>query len=109
MSLVREVAPGVQLGLRHRPDHTLEPGFYVRAVDGKPIPPGGELVFLGAEGRDGRRKIRGGFANASGSRRSAGSSGEGPRAAGDGPAQVATPAYRDGYDRIFGKQKVGQA
>ena len=27
-----------------------------------------------------------------------------------GPAQVATPAYRAGYDRIFGKkQKVGIA
>jgi hypothetical protein len=26
-----------------------------------------------------------------------------------GPPQVATPAYRDGYDRIFGKQKVGLA
>ncbi len=27
-----------------------------------------------------------------------------------GPAQVATPSYRDGYDRIFGKkQKVGLA
>jgi hypothetical protein len=28
----------------------------------------------------------------------------------DGPAQVATPAYREGYDRIFGtKPAVGQA
>lgn len=26
-----------------------------------------------------------------------------------GPPQVATPAYRAGYDRIFGKQKVGLA
>jgi hypothetical protein len=26
-----------------------------------------------------------------------------------GPPQVATPAYRKGYDRIFGKQKVGLA
>lgn len=27
-----------------------------------------------------------------------------------GPAQVATPAYRTGYDRIFGgRQKVGEA
>lgn len=32
-----------------------------------------------------------------------------PLAAGEGPAQVATPAYRDGYDRVFGKQKVGLA
>jgi hypothetical protein len=27
----------------------------------------------------------------------------------DGPAQVATPAYRAGYDRIFGKKEVGLA
>ncbi len=27
----------------------------------------------------------------------------------NGPPQVATPAYRAGYDRIFGKQKVGEA
>ena len=27
-----------------------------------------------------------------------------PKAGGDGPAQVATPAYREGYDRIFGKK-----
>ncbi len=26
-----------------------------------------------------------------------------------GPPQVATPAYRAGYERIFGKQKVGLA
>jgi hypothetical protein len=26
-----------------------------------------------------------------------------------GPPQVATPAYKKGYDRIFGKQKVGLA
>ncbi len=26
------------------------------------------------------------------------------RATSDGPAQVATPAYREGYDRIFGKK-----
>ena len=26
-----------------------------------------------------------------------------------GPAQVATPAYRAGYDRIFGKREVGVA
>lgn len=24
-----------------------------------------------------------------------------------GPSQVATPAYREGYDRIFGKKEVG--
>jgi hypothetical protein len=26
-----------------------------------------------------------------------------------GPPQVATPEYREGYDRIFGKQKIGLA
>lgn len=32
-----------------------------------------------------------------------------PRAELSGPPQVATEAYREGYDRIFGKQKVGLA
>jgi hypothetical protein len=32
-----------------------------------------------------------------------------PEPALSGPPQVATPAYKKGYDRIFGKQKVGLA
>ena len=31
------------------------------------------------------------------------------RASGTGPAKVSTPAYRQGWDRIFGNPTVGQA
>ncbi len=38
------------------------------------------------------------------------SSTEAPKAAGGGPAQVATPAYRTNYDTIFGRRvEAGQA
>jgi hypothetical protein len=37
-------------------------------------------------------------------------SGPAQKAGGDGPAQVATKEYREGYDRIFGKRgEVGLA
>ena len=31
------------------------------------------------------------------------------RSTSDGPAQVATPKYREGYDRIWGKRKTVEA
>lgn len=60
------------------------------APDGTPIPEGGELVHVGANDSEGWRNVEVLYRN--------------------GPAQVATPAYREGYDRIFGKkQKAGLA
>jgi hypothetical protein len=60
--------------------------------DGQPIPEGAELIQVGAEDGEGWRDVTTVYK----SERS-------------GPAQVATPAYREGYDRIFGKQKMGLA
>ncbi len=60
------------------------------ASDGKPIPPGGEVMHIDPSCDDGWHNVTFHHRN--------------------GPAQVATPAYRDGYDRIFGKkQTVGEA
>jgi hypothetical protein len=63
----------------------------VRVKDGQPISPGAHLIDIKKPGADGWSEIETLFG-------------------GDGPAQVATPAYREGYDRIFSKkQKVGLA
>lgn len=87
-----EVAPGVRAAIRRRGDET-EPVYFTEHADGAPINPGEEYVRFGKPARDGWRPVTSVY-----------------KAAGDGPAQVATPSYREGYDRIFGKkQQVGQA
>jgi len=60
------------------------------AKEGESVAPGQSLVQLGASDNEGWH--------------------EGTVLFHNGPAQVATPAYRDGYDRIFGKKtEVGMA
>lgn len=85
-----EVRPGVYRGFREK-DGAVVPSLFTEAKDGVPMPPGAELLV--PEGRacpHGWRKVRTVYRS--------------------GPAQVATPAYRAGYDRIFGgKRAVGQA
>lgn len=71
-------------------DGKLQAGTFRPAREGEPIPEGHELVYLGDQREDGWYNVAASFRNS-------------------GPAQVATRAYRDGYDRIFGKQKVGLA
>jgi hypothetical protein len=51
---------------------------------GEPLPEGAEALSMGFECRDGWHDVETVYRN--------------------GPAQVATPKYRDGYDRIFGKK-----
>jgi hypothetical protein len=87
-----EIAPGVYSALRRSPDGEIRQITCSPTQDGAPVRPGAELANVSAESRDGWRKLTSLY-----------------KAAGDGPAQVATPAYREGYDRIFGKQKVGLA
>jgi len=72
-----------------RQDGKLSVGTFVEVKEGQPIPEGYELIRVGAEGEDGWRDVTSIY----GGERS-------------GPAQVATPAYREGYDRIFGKKPV---
>lgn len=89
-----ETSPGRRTALRMRtedPD-TLEKGIFIEAKDGQPIPEGAEFIDVAEQDSDGWRDLDVIYSNKS------------------GPAQVASPAYRAGHDRIFGKaQKVGIA
>ena len=105
MSNPRTVEDQIQLGPEIEPGHgaairrcretgkIVGYGTFTAAKDGQPIPERGELIQVGAEDDEGWRDVTTIYK----SERS-------------GPAQVATPEYREGYDRIFGsKQKVGLA
>ena len=68
-------------------------GTFSEVKEGQPIREGAELIRIGPEDDDGWRDVTSIYEHER-----------------SGPAQVATPAYRDGYDRIFGgKQKMGLA
>jgi len=93
ISIGPEVAPGVRIALRKQDDEVKE--VLVReAKEGQPMQPGLELAHVGdasCECGDGHwRELTSIYKS-------------------EGPAQVATPAYREGYDRIWGKQKVAGA
>lgn len=89
-----ELEPGVRIARRRRDGETRDV-LVTAAGDGVPIQPGSELATFEQQGQcdeDGTRwhTITSSYRH--------------------GPAQVATPKYREGYDRIFGKkQPVGQA
>lgn len=84
-----EIAPGTRVAVRR--DEEGERTVVVRSLkDGEPLTPGAEVATASRECRNGWRDLTVHYRN--------------------GPAQVATPEYRQGYDRIFGKkQKVGLA
>lgn len=73
-----------------RNDEEVSYGTFREAKEGQSIPQGAEFIHAGEADADGWRDVTSIYKN--------------------GPAQVATPQYREGYDRIFGKkQKVGVA
>lgn len=82
-----ELAPGTHIGVMRRNGETNLVQL-TKAEDGQPLHPDQELVSLGDPACD------------CGHVRSFTSLHH------EGPAQVATPAYREGYDRIFGKKPV---
>jgi hypothetical protein len=84
-----EVSPGVRAALRRSPDGEVREVAVKIAEEGVPVSPSGELAYIDEGSNDGWHKLISLYKS--------------------GPAQVSTPAYRDGYDRIFGKQKVGVA
>ena len=86
-----EIAPGVRHVVRRRGDGDLQLGHFHEVKEGQPIPPGAEVVLVGKPGDDGWRDVESIYGGRS------------------GPPQVATPEYREGYDRIFGNRKVGLA
>jgi hypothetical protein len=86
-----ELSPGVHLGLRRTPDGTVTRVTCSPSEDGVPLAPGAEVVDVETAAEDGWHKLTSLYKMT-------------------GPAQVATTAYREGHDRIFGKkQKVGLA
>jgi len=80
---------GRTTALRHHADHTLQPCSLLPLQDGKPIPPGAELVQL-------QQRPNGAYAVTS-IYKSA------------GPAKVTTDEYRAGWDRVFAPRPRGEA
>jgi hypothetical protein len=64
-------------------------GTFKEVKEGQPLREGAELIRVGDENEDGWRDVTSIYKS--------------------GPPQVATPRYRENYDKIFGKQKVGMA
>jgi hypothetical protein len=102
MKVGPDLGDGFRPYIRHKSDCSMETGWVKPHPDGKPIGDADGLIQL--EGREG-----GDVFNVK-------TLYERPRHAGDvagdknGPAMVSSPAYRDGWDRIFGnKATVGQA
>ena len=82
-----ELRPGVHAAIRHTEDHQTSLGLAFRCENGKPLPANAEPL----EHIEGNRYRTSPLEHV-------------------GPSRAATPAYRDGWDRIFGgKQPVGQA
>jgi hypothetical protein len=73
--------------VRYRNGTVRDVGFIMPAREGVPVPAGAELVNL-------RRREDGAYDCTTLVK---------------GPPQVSTPAYREGWDSIFGKREVAQA
>jgi len=85
-----EIEPGVQAAIRRNERGEEQQVRVTFPEDGEAVPPGGELMFVDAECNNGWHAANTVYKS--------------------GPAQVATPEYREGYDRIFGKKtEVGVA
>jgi len=99
-----EVSPGRRIAVRRRGDEVTV-GTFGGMKEGRPIPEGAELVRVDPTCHDGWHDATVLYSHSALEPEPE----EVEETHGSGPAQVATPAYREGYDRIFGKQKVGLA
>lgn len=86
-----EIGPNTRL-VERRKGERIAQGTLTPVIDGRPIPEGAELVRL-TPGEDEWHNVETLYRHEARS-----------EPALSGPPQVATPAYRDGYDRIFGKK-----
>jgi hypothetical protein len=109
-----EISPGVHSAERECGDK-IEHGRLAKMQDGRPLPDKAELVRIGEPDADGWRDVHSLYKHehAPPEDTSVETTSEEPAAARAsstrGPAQVATRAYCDGYERIFGARKVGLA
>lgn len=86
-----EIAPGVRSALRRSPDGSIREVTCSPLKDGATLQPSSEIANVSKTSEGGWHKLTDVYKLS-------------------GPPQVATPRYREGYDRIFGKkQKVGLA
>lgn len=92
-------------------DGVAQPGRLGTIRDGQPIPEKAELLLIGAADSDGWRDSTTLYTHTSTptSNDETHDADQPTTKPLNGPAQVATPAYREGYDRIFGKKEVGLA
>jgi hypothetical protein len=81
-----EIAPGVHSALRRTPDGKIREVACSPLRDGVPLSPNSEIANVSKETEDGWHTLT-----------------DVCKLAGDGPAQVATPAYREGWSRIYAK------
>lgn len=102
MKVGPDLGNGVRPYIRHKADCSMETGWVKPHADGEPVGYADGLVQLEGRKGDDVFNVRTLY--------------ERPRQPGDvagdknGPAMVSSPAYRDGWDRIFGsKAAVGQA
>jgi len=84
----REIAPGKRVAVLER-DGTERFVVASQPGDGTPLVEGSEVIDAGAPDADGWQPVSVLYRH--------------------GPAQVATRSYCEGYERIFGKGKVGSA
>jgi hypothetical protein len=85
----QELAPGVYSALRRSPDGEIKRVAIQPFREGAPLYASSEIANVSEEARDGWHKLTSVY-----------------KAAGDGPAQVATPEYREGWSRIYDKKKL---
>jgi hypothetical protein len=83
---------GGRVTVRERADGAYDVGVMYEVRDGQPLPEGEFCAVDEQPGPDGWRESETLYTRSS-----------------SGPPQVATRAYCKGYERIFGKQRVGQA
>jgi len=87
-----ETAPGQREAIRRYGDDVFEEGVFMEVKEGQPIPAGADFIDVKEPDAEGWSDVDVLYSNRS------------------GPAQVTTPEYRKGHDRIFGKkQTVGLA
>jgi hypothetical protein len=88
INLGPELAPGKRMAIRRRDGQEDEVSLISKMKDGEAVPAGAEIIHI-KPGDDEWHDVDVLYRS--------------------GPAQVATPRYREGYDRIFGKKEVGLA
>lgn len=80
----RQVGPDAVIAIRRDADGNEHEVMVRPGGDGAPMLPSSEIAHISPEDSDGWHEVQTLYRN--------------------GPAQVATPKYREGYDRIFGKK-----